>query len=253
MFRALNRSAHMFRPRLAPAALAVALLLASPAAAQTDEALLMAVLRNDPAAIDQAVRAGSNPRAVGEEGSLLAQAAMSGRVRSVRALLGHGADPAAPGPNGGNALNAAFFAMNGMVLMGRDDEPSPARRAEAVEIVRLIAARRVGLDSPMRVGPTTMTPLMQAAQAGALDLVRILLDAGANPNTANGGGYTALDYAADRAPGWSDFNPAERGEIVQALLARGARRDRTGADGLTPLARARRAGNTAAVAALEAR
>ncbi|MEW5684622.1 MAG: ankyrin repeat domain-containing protein [Pseudomonadota bacterium] len=238
---------------LAAAMALSAALAASPAAAQTDDALLMAVMRNDPAAIDMAVRAGANPRAVGEQGSLLAQAALSGRARAVRALLANGADPAAPGPNGGNALNAAFFAMNGMVLMGRDDEPSPARRAEAVEIVRMIAARRTGLDSQMRIGPTMMTPLMQAAQAGALDLVRILLDAGANPNAANGGGYTALDYAADRAPGWSSFPAAERGEIVQALLAKGARRDRAGADRLTPLARARRAGNTAAAAALEAR
>src|SRR3990167_527143 len=93
----------------ASAALSLALALAVPAAAQTTEALQLAVVRDDPAAIDQAIRAGSNPSATTEHGSLLAIAAMSGKARAVRALLAHGADPAAPGPNGGSALSAAFF------------------------------------------------------------------------------------------------------------------------------------------------
>jgi|GEM_PF-2745804 len=231
----------------------LALAFAAPAAAQTTEALQMAMLRNDPAAIDQAIRAGANPSATTENGSLVAQAAMSGRVRAVRALLAAGADPALPGPNGGNALSSAFFAMNGTALMGRDDEPNPARRAEAVEVVRLIAARKVGLDVLVRVALTNMTPLMQASQAGALDVVQILLDAGANPNAANAGGYTALDYAADAPPRWSTFPAAQRAEIVRALLAKGARRDHLGADKVTALERARRAGDPAVIAVLQAR
>lgn len=235
----------------APAALSLALALALPAAAQTTEALQMAVVRDDPAAIDQAIRAGSNPSATTEHGSLLAIAAMSGKAGAVRALLAHGADPAAPGPNGGSALSAAFFAMSGVALLGRDEAPDPARRAQALEVVRMLAARKAGLDTPVRIGPTTMTPLMQAADAGALDVVQILLDAGANPNAANGGRYTALDYAVDRAPSWATLPAAQRVEVVRALLAKGARRDRAGADGVTPLARARRAGDPAVVAALE--
>lgn len=243
----------MHRTLAAPAALLFALALASPAAAQTTEALQMAVLRNDPAAIEQAIRSGSNPSAATENGSLLAQAAMSGRAQAVRALLAHGADPAAPGPNGGNALNAAFFAMNGTVLLARDEAPDPARRAQAVEIVRLIAARGIGLDNPIRIATTNMTPLMQAAQAGALDVVQILLDAGANPNATNAGGYAALDYAVDRAPIWTTLPADQRAGIVRALLAKGARRDHAGADKITPLARARATGDPAIVAALEAR
>jgi hypothetical protein len=94
--------------------------LPRPAVAQTTEALTIAVMQNDPAAIDRAIRAGADPRALGPNGSPLAIAAMSGRARAVRALLDHGADPAAPGPNGGNALTSAFFAMNGVALLGRD-------------------------------------------------------------------------------------------------------------------------------------
>lgn len=233
------------------ALLLLAAALPSPAAAQTPEALQMAVFNNDPAAIERAIKAGSDPRASGEQGSLLAGAAMFGRAKAVRALLAHGADPAAPGPNGGNALNTAFFAMNGAAILGRGDTPDPARRAEGVEVVRLIAARKVGLDNPMRIATTNMTPLMQAAEAGALDLVQILLDAGANPNATNGGGYTALDYAADRAPIWTTLPQDRRADVVRALLAKGARRDHTGADRVTPLARARRTGNAEVIAALE--
>ncbi len=157
--------------------LAAILLVASPAAAQMTaaETLQTAVAMGNPAAIEAAIRAGGDPRAVDEkEGSLLAKAALFGKAQSVRILLEHGcADPGARGPNGGNALNAAFFAINGGQILGRGDEPDPARRAEGVEVVRLIAARKIGLDVPVKIATTNMTPLMQAAQAGALDLVQI--------------------------------------------------------------------------------
>ncbi|WP_068875603.1 ankyrin repeat domain-containing protein [Phenylobacterium sp. CCH9-H3] len=241
----------MHKTLLASAALALSLTLAAPATAQTDAALRVAILQDDPGAIAGAIRAGADPRAVGENGSPLAIAAMSGKARAVRALLDLGADPAAPGPNGGNAVSAAFFAMNGVALLGRDEAPEPARRAAALDVLRAIAARGVGLDVLMRLGPTSMTPLMQAAEAGAVDVVQILLQAGANPNAVNGGRYSALDYAVDRAPSWAALPQDGRAEIVRALLAKGARRDRAGADGVTPLARARRTGNAEVIAALE--
>ncbi|WP_296600390.1 ankyrin repeat domain-containing protein [Phenylobacterium sp.] len=235
----------------APALLAAVLAVAGPAAAQTTEALQIAVMRDDPAAIEAAIRAGSDPRAMIDQGSLLAAAALMGKPRAVRVLLAHGADPAAPGPNGGNAVNAAFFAINGTAILGRGDVPDPAQRAAGVEVVRLLAARKVGLDNPVRLGPSNVTPLIQAAEAGAFDLVQILLDGGANPNATNAGGYTALDYAVDRAPIWTTLPQDHRADIVRALLAKGARRDRAGADRVTPLARARRAGNPEIIALLE--
>ena len=243
----------MITRTFAAASLALLFAFARPAAAQqpaADEALLTAVSNNDVAAAEAALRAGANPRMTNENGSVLAMAALFGSADVVRVLLEHGADPAAPGPNGGNALNTAFFAMNGMALLGRDDT-GPVRRAAALEVVRLIAARRVGLDNAVRMGPTNVTPLIQAAEAGALDVVRILLDAGANPNAPNAGGYTPLDYAVDRAPIWSIFPASDRVEIVRLLLARGARTQRAGADRVTPLERARRTGNAQIVALLQ--
>ena len=91
---------------------------------------------------------------------------------------------------------------------------------------------------------------MIASEAGVPDAVKILLDGGASPNFANGGKYTALDYAVDRPPGWVVASAADRTEIVRLLLAAGASVKRKGADGLSPLERARRAGNPAAVALL---
>lgn len=239
--------------RFPAAALFAMLALGPPAAAQTAEALQIAVFNDDPAAIAAAIHAGSDPRAEGRDGSLLAQAALMGRARAVRALLAAGADPAAPGPNGAGALGAAFFAVNGSALLGRGDTPDPAKRAAALEVVRLLAAQRTGLNTPMRVGPTSMTPLMLAAAAGAADVAEILLAAGADPNAANGGRYTALDYAVDRPPVWAALPQDRRADIVRALLAKGARRDRAGADGITPLARARSTGDAAIVAAVEGR
>ncbi len=43
-----------------------------------------------------------------------------------------------------------------------------------------------------------MNALTVATIQGHLDIVRILLDAGANPHSSVGGGRTALDYAVER-------------------------------------------------------
>jgi serine/threonine-protein phosphatase 6 regulatory ankyrin repeat subunit B len=54
--------------------------------------------------------------------------------------------------------------------------------------------------------------LIRAAEDGRLDLVRTLLEAGADPNAKSEGGFTALMWAAARG----------HVEVVKALLASGA-------------------------------
>jgi hypothetical protein len=150
----------------------------------------------------------------------------------------------------GNAVTAAFFAMNGTQLIGMG-ETDAARHATALEVLKLVAsAKGANLNLLVRRATTELTPLMIAADAGAADAVQVLLDAGANPNTMNGGKYTALDYAVDRQPRWSENPTSNRAIIVRALLAKGARKDRKPADGVTPTERAKRAGNPEVIALL---
>lgn len=55
----------------------------------------------------------------------------------------------------------------------------------------------IGLDVNLP-GPDGLTPLMQAAQHGQIDIVDALLDAGADPSVASNTGQTARDLAFRR-------------------------------------------------------
>lgn len=77
---------------------------------------------------------------------------------------------------------------------------------------------RVGHPNPVRGTPRGHTPLMQAAQDGNVEYVRMLLDAGADVNAADDDGKTALDMAE----GWRSSE--EHRAVVELLRARGARR-----------------------------
>jgi len=177
------------------------------------------------------------------------------RPELVRSAIADGADPNARvnDPVGGNAISVAFVGVNGMGLLGRRDRPDPERHARALQVLNVLLEKRPDVDIAFRIGPRDATPLMLAAEAGALDVVKVLLDAGANPNATNGGRYTALDFAADRAPIWSMFPAEDRVEIVRLLLAKGARTDRAGADGVRPAERAKRAGLSEIAAVIAAK
>jgi uncharacterized protein len=188
--------------------------------------LITAIMANNTAQVRSAIDAGADVNADSGEGRTpLIVAAMSTRPEAVRVLLERGADPRRRADDDavGNAVTAAFFAMNGTQLTGRSDDWDPHKRAAALEVLKLTASRKSDLNLLVRRGQTNMTALMMAAQAGTLDAVEILLAAGADPNAANGGKHTALDYAQERAPVWSPFPAADRAAIVRALLAAGAR------------------------------
>lgn len=237
---------------LAPATTCLLLFLGV-AQADTGE-LASAVARNDTTLVARVLAAGTDIDAdLGGGRTALITAAMTNKAAMVKFLLEQGADPnrRAQDAATGNALSAAFVAINGVVLTRRGEEDYIAPKYnDALTVLRLLAARQPDFDVLVARGPTRMSPLMIAADAGALDSVRILLEAGASPNFMNGGRYTALDYAADRAPGWSTASAADRAEIVRLLLAAGAQSRHKGADGLTPMDRARRSGNASIVAAL---
>lgn len=218
-----------------------------------DSQLATAILSSDLAMARAAIDAGADVNAdLGDGRTPLITAAMSRKPLVVKLLLDRGADAnaRAQDPAIGNAITAAFFAMNGMALTGRTDEPDPAQRAQAMSVLQLVASRRPDCNVLVSRGQTRVTALMMAAEAGVPEAVKILLDAGAAPNVANDGKYTALHYAVGRPPLWSQASSADRVQIVKLLLAAGAQRERKAADGLDAIERARRSGDQAVVEAL---
>ena len=222
--------------------------------AQNPDDLAIAIGSNDPVKAQAALDAGVDVNAnLGRGHTPLINAVMLTKPDMVRFLLAHGADANREADDGaiGNALSAAFFAIPGTAITKRAEEDFIQEyRRPALECLRLVAAARPNFDILVSRGPTRISPLMIAAESGVPDVVKVLLDAGASPNFANGGKYTALDYAVDRAPRFAQIPESDRAEVVQLLLAAGAQKNKKGADGLTPLDRARKAGSQWAVEAL---
>lgn len=134
-------------------------------------------------------------------GELFEQAAGSGALDSMGWLLEHGADL----KNSGNdaieraATNNQSAAVSFLLKKGIGPNPS---------------------KSPAR------SPLHAAAWGGALEVAKILLEAGADPNSADEEGATPLAIAAGNR---------DRVDIVQLLLDHGARVDSVDKSGRRPL------------------
>ncbi len=241
--------------RVAAAAALISCCSAAFAGPEADSQLATAIMSNDVEMTRTALDAGADINGdLGEGRTPLITAVMARKPVAVKALLEQGADPnRSAGGAIGNAVTAAFFAMNGTALTGRTDEPDPRQQAEALNVLRLVAAKRPDCNVLVSRGPTRVTALMMAAEAGVPEAVKILLEAGASPNVANDGKYTALHYAVGRPPVWSQASSADRVQIVKLLLAAGAQRDRKGADGLDVIERAKRGGDQALVETLSAR
>ncbi len=111
-------------------------------------------------------------------------AAYFGHRETAEALLDAGADVLAVSRNdeGNLAINAAA---------------AGARVDRRPDIVRLLIARGAPVDG--RGSPSGHTPLLEAASNGAVALVGLLLDNGADRSLPAGDGPTALDIARKQA------------------------------------------------------
>ncbi len=119
-------------------------------------------------------------------------AAAAGDIRLLEHLLTAGADPDVQAPNGQSALGAAAAA---------------GQTATA----RLLIARGAHLEGRSRL--TLDTPLTEAAQMNQVDMVRLLLDRGADVNARDAMGRSALDWARENS----------NADIVQLIQSRVSR------------------------------
>ena len=141
----------------------------------------------------------------------LIHAARSGWVNGCQLLLEHGADARAIDFAGDTALSCAAR--------------GPRDAARVIELLLKHGAKVNGEGGKV--------PIIQATFARRADMIELLIEAGADVNTAEANGWTALHWAA----------AAPDADLVRLLVARGANVRATDDHGRTPLDVARSYGN----------
>jgi ankyrin repeat protein len=200
---------------------------------------LRAILESDPQASSAREDGGDSPLMI---------ALYHGRRDMAELILAHGRQPdgveaAALGDL--DRLRAALDAEPGLITRFTHDGWTPLHLAGFfghAQAVRLLLER--GSDAnALSINQMRNTPL-HAALAGpmAADGVRLLVDAGANVNARQHGGYTPLHAAANRGAV----------EIIDLLLERGADPSAAAEDGRRPIDFARERGHQSVIDRLRA-
>jgi ankyrin repeat protein len=212
---------------------AVRLLVAHGASVDADEprrgqtALMWAAAEGHTAVVRTLIEIGANVKAVSKSGfTALAFAVSKDDVESVRLLLAAGLDPNLMLPSGNRLLTiamtqrhraSALALIDGGADVGVADRAGNrplhvAAQAGDVELVRRLLAGGAEVDArtpPVRmavngareggrnlIGGGLQTPLMMAAQADRLPVMRALVAAGADPSLASDNGTTLLMFGA---------------------------------------------------------
>jgi ankyrin repeat protein len=157
-------------------------------------------------------------------------------------LLESGADPNVVDHEAGMGPLYAAVDMHRLAVGHGRPNPKPAGLLDAVDIVRMLLDRKADPNARLKAptfqrhhtfGDASLgagaTPFMRAAKSGDVEVMTLLLAAGADPALTMPNGSTALMYAAGL--GWRDGSPAapsfdqgtpeEAIEAIQLLLASG--------------------------------
>ena len=221
--------------------------------------------RGDCAVVDLLLRAGADANIRDDFGlTPLSTASRGGHLNVVKALIRGGADI---GNHGGDALTEAVMSRHeeiarALIAAGADVNARTRDDAETVLELALMERQEELAEALLAAGadPTGRgyaRPLAQAAgRLGRVDLVGRLLEAGADPDSANEYGDTALMAAAaygntetaaclivagarvdseERRCGRTALFQAESADMVQLLLDRGADLSRLDAEGKNAL------------------
>jgi len=157
---------------------------------------------------------------------------------AVRLLLARGADPNLKigdylilVPGGLNRHHAAYKNISPFLLAG-------TLYKDAVQKL-MLASGKIDVTAREADGATL---LLQAAKLNSVKTAQLLLDAGADPNAVDNAERSALHFAAMQPligavhAGYPDtYGPRGGGDMVEALVARGAKADLRDKDGRTPL------------------
>ena len=211
-------------------------------------ALMTAAQQRYPDIVQQILKYGADPNSISNiDGSTgLIIAAQQRHPDIVQHLLEYGADP-----NIGD--NIGCTAMHYMVMLDDTETPHPSEKimSDKLEILQLLLVRGINVNIKDGNG---MTALMTASFFGFTEAVKLLLQAGADPNIISDiDGYTAIHcdmilYDPETPqPQPSEKIMSDKLEILQLLLVRGINVNIKDGNGMTALMTASFFGFTEAV------
>ena len=188
----------------------------------------------------------------------LHRAALRGDAIEIRRLLAAGVDSGARDGHGRTPLHVAVFAaqaeaMRTLVASGADPNALDAQRYDVVtiaavrdDVATLGLALALGASPRTVTSPYDGTALIAAAHLGHVEVVRVLVDAGAPLDHVNNLGWTALLETVILGDG----GPRHLA-VVRLLVETPATIDLADRQGVTPLAHARARGYAEMVQILE--
>jgi ankyrin repeat protein len=214
--------------------------------------MLLAARQGSVDAIRALVKAGARiDQPQGDGITPLIMAIFNGHYDTAAALIELGANPSLADGANRTPLYMAVD-MHTLEWLFSRPTPKPSGELDSVDIVRLLLSKGVSPDPRLTKRPTAIgiggsgfnasltpgaTPLMKAATTSDVELVKILLDAGADPNLTTDNHTTPLMMAAGL--NWRDIgslgSDEESLEVIRILLARGADVNAFNDDGQTAL------------------